>query len=736
MKSFSFELDKNYRIGWDGHTIEAHYLALDTETYLIDIDDPSHIPQLVLMSVFNINRQDRAATGLILPAEQVEDWLLAHQGKVWIFHNSAFDLRVLHQHVSCNQLKQKIWRKVDDYQIRDTKLLKGLRDIALEGELRQQNLYLSLQQVIEDLGLMAETGLDKAGDEKYRLNYQSIAGDDLLEIYHREGPNWFVYPLKDARATYRAYRHMVEELKTKHDFDAKLVEKWGLLTEKIQVGASIALDQATRQGISIDSAHVEKLRRQLDHQIPSQLKQINSLISTGLESDFDIRKHDKKGRLQLRKSGVPKLNKSQFFSYVDRRLKANSEVTGYQTPLSPKTAKISTAADQWEKYRLHDPALDHYLELDEKLNLFDFLPAESRVHPRYNILIRSGRTSSFEPNIQNVPRTEGIRYQYQASAGHVLITCDYAQIELAALAQICLEKYGSSQLAQVINQGQDLHYWTASRMMGCEISHLQQLPEARELRQKAKAVNFGIPGGLGAERMTEIALEQQGVRMSEAEAKDWIDAFKHRIYPEVGRYLKSNSDQLLCRNLGLAHMPEMSDVWLLINALKQKPLSIAEGERLTEFLLACRQHCSRREMHQYLHRHSNPEEANLHLFSEQVRTLTGRIRNKATYCQVRNTQFQGLAADGAKLALFELFKQGVAVVAFIHDEIIIEVPEGCDYRQQRDNLMQVMTASMKRVIPDVTVRVECNGVMKHWHKDSELHYVDDDEKEGQIIPID
>ena len=50
--------------------------------------------------------------------------------------------------------------------------------------------------------------------------------------------------------------------------------------------------------------------------------------------------------------------------------------------------------------------------------------------------------------------------------------------------------------------------------------------------------------------------------------------------------------------------------------------------------------------------------------------------------------------------------------------------------------MQVMTDSMKSVIPDVTVRVECNGVMKHWHKDSELRYVDDDEKEGQIIPID
>ena len=121
------------------------------------------------------------------------------------------------------------------------------------------------------------------------------------------------------------------------------------------------------------------------------------MISTGLEADFDICKRDKTGRPQLRISGVPKLSKSQFFSYVDRRLKANSEVTGYQTPLQPKTAKISTAADQWAKYRVHDPALDRYLELDAKLYLFDYLPAESRVHPRYNILIRTGRTSSHYP---------------------------------------------------------------------------------------------------------------------------------------------------------------------------------------------------------------------------------------------------------------------------------------------------------------------------------------------------
>src|SRR5262249_40377263 len=53
-----------------------------------------------------------------------------------------------------------------------------------------------------------------------------------------------------------------------------------------------------------------------------------------------------------------------------------------------------------------------------------------------------------------------------------------------------------------------------------------------------------------------------------------------------------------------------------------------------------------------------------------VPTLTGRIRGRVTYCQVRNTPFQGLAADGAALALFSLVKEGFRVVAFIHDEVL------------------------------------------------------------------
>ena len=136
----------------------------------------------------------------------------------------------------------------------------------------------------------------------------------------------------------------------------------------------------------------------------------------------------------------------------------------------------------------------------------------------------------------------------------------------------------------------------------------------------------------------------------------------------------------------------------------------------------------------FLNKGVSSQDADKHLFSETVETLTGRVKAKARYTQARNAQFQGLAADGANIALFELFKQGVKVVAFVHDEIIIEVPEGSDYRAHIKNLEATMVDAMRQVIPDVAIRVKCNGVMKHWSKEKELQYVKGDSENGQIIP--
>ena len=88
-----------------------------------------------------------------------------------------------------------------------------------------------------------------------------------------------------------------------------------------------------------------------------------------------------------------------------------------------------------------------------------------------------------------------------------------------------------------------------------------------------------------------------------------------------------------------------------------------------------------------------------------VETLTKRMRANTTYCQEKNTPFQGLAADGAKIALYDLIKVGYKVVGFVHDEIITEVDT--DKAEELLDLQEhIMVVSMKSVVPDVDVAVE------------------------------
>ena len=85
--------------------------------------------------------------------------------------------------------------------------------------------------------------------------------------------------------------------------------------------------------------------------------------------------------------------------------------------------------------------------------------------------------------------------------------------------------------------------------------------------------------------------------------------------------------------------------------------------------------------------------------------IRDRLRNNTTYCAEKNTPFQGLAADGAKLALYNLMSKGFKLVGFVHDEIITEVPadKAAELRILQE---QIMVDSMSIVVPDVTISVE------------------------------
>ena len=119
------------------------------------------------------------------------------------------------------------------------------------------------------------------------------------------------------------------------------------------------------------------------------------------------------------------------------------------------------------------------------------------------------------------------------------------------------------------------------------------------------------------------------------------------------------------------------------------------------------------------------------LFHSAATTPTGRVRGRVRYAQARNTPFQGLAADGAKLALWNLIHADYRVVAFIHDEVVIELPEDADHAAEADRIRGIMNRAMEQVTGDVPVDSEY-VLARRWSKKARLIH----DADGRLLPWD
>ncbi|MDP7281201.1 MAG: DNA polymerase, partial [Candidatus Poribacteria bacterium] len=427
---------KDYTIGWNSQALPAKYLAVDTETYMINKDDPADIPQLVVLSAFGRHPDNPTGQGMIVAATDVESWIEAHINRIWIFHNAAFDFFVLMNHLKSEAWNRRLMEKVEKYEIRDSMVLKGLFDLATQG-IAAKGGYQSLEGVISDLQLSEFIGLDKTKDEKYRLNYASIDGEDLNLIFE-EDKNWIEYPIRDAKATLMAYQTLGRKIYERFDIEADLADKWGILTEKIQVASAIALGQIHQHGMAVDMDRAQTIIRGLKAQIVNQTVDLNQQISKISAQPFEAQKRDKAGKAVTTESGSPSFHVKAIFQLVNDDLQSKYAET-YQPPRTA-TGNLQTAEEAWRKYADH-PVLSTYFAIKQKIKLQGLVKGvegQSRIHPKYGYLTKTGRTSCSGPNIQQVPKEGVIRECYRASEGHILIACDYAQLELATLAQTCI----------------------------------------------------------------------------------------------------------------------------------------------------------------------------------------------------------------------------------------------------------------------------------------------------------
>ena len=291
----------------------------------------------------------------------------------------------------------------------------------------------------------------------------------------------------------------------------KLREKdlWELF-ETAEMPLCAVLADMERAGCRVDARALSAFGEALSARIAQQEQAIYEMAG----EEFNINSPKQLGEILFGKLGLPHGKKTK---------------TGW-----------STNADVLEKLRYEAPIVSAVLEYRQyaKLKstyadgLLKALDPDGRVRTRFQMTVTAtGRLSSTEPNLQNIPtRTDlgsEIRRMFVPAEGCVLVDADYSQIELRLLAHIS----GDPAMQAAFTSGQDIHSATAA-----QVFHVAPEDVTHEMRRRAKAVNFGIVYGISAFSLS------QDIGVSVAEAKAYMDAY-FATFPGVRRYMDAVVEQ-------------------------------------------------------------------------------------------------------------------------------------------------------------------------------------------------
>ena len=278
------------------------------------------------------------------------------------------------------------------------------------------------------------------------------------------------------------------------------LEKNGMtaLYRDIELPLCTVLYRMENRGIAID----RELLIQFGDMLTRRIDDAEKLIYSYSDGPFNINSTKQLGELLFEKLDLPPIKKTK---------------TGY-----------STNAEVLEKLKNQHPIIPAIMDyrMLTKLKstyaegLLKVICEDGRIRTTFeNLVTATGRLSSKEPNLQNIPvRTDlgaEIRKMFVPKAGCVLVDADYSQIELRVLAHIA----GDKVMCDAFTNGLDIHTATASQVFGVPMEEVTSLQ-----RRHAKAVNFGIVYGI-----SEFSLAED-IGVSRWEAKEYIDNYKATYY--------------------------------------------------------------------------------------------------------------------------------------------------------------------------------------------------------------
>jgi len=653
-------------------------VALDCETFRISPESPC--PKVVCCSFWD---SGSATTGGGVkgnhPKDYLEDILKSTlQGKELVVgHNIAFDLACIAG--SYPKLIPLIWDKFERMEVTDTKLRKRLQDLSTKGVFSKKEslAYLVSNYLGEDIS-------DTKGEDTWRLRYCELDGMQA-EDYPKEA---YDYALNDARYTYEVW-------------EKQEVQPGSRATETFQTACAFALHLMSLQGIATDPEYTNKLKEEVDKEL--DLANFQGIIEAGILIPAKPGEPYKKDPTKFKKGTKEKVSKKKLQTHIKELCKANKDLSVEYTEKN----NVSTSKETLEKYAPHSTLIKEYLKRQASIRLrtteLPILEAP-RVYPGFDVLKRSGRTSSFAQsllpslNVQN--QSPRIRPCYVPDEGYLFCTFDYSYIELVAFAQKLYDLFGQSTLKDLINDGGDPHAFLGAQLayhLDTEINFKEVMNQAYERPTKkdiykefldfknddvekfrkfykhwrtfAKPTGLGYPGGLMYDTFVTFAKSNYGVDTDVETAKKlrevWLEAF-----PEAKKYFD----------------------WVQ----KQK----------------------------------DPKNPGQYKFTSNL----GMVRANASYCAISNNAgMQTDTGEGAKAAVFDVVREcldeskgsilyGCKPAWFVHDEIGIQIPiEGtaiANVTEKAERLKEVMVSGMQKMFPDVKVGGEL-ALMRRWYKEAE-----------------
>jgi DNA polymerase-1 len=334
----------------------------------------------------------------------------------------------------------------------------------------------------------------------YRMvSYEDLTGRGKEQKPLREIPveRLSEYSCEDADITMRLYGVL-----------SKKIGEHGLtkVCNEIEFPLIPVLARMEATGIAIDRAFLAEMSKELERMLGELTREIHRLAGT----TFNINSTQQLSEILFNKLKLSPVRKTK---------------TGF-----------STDVGVLESLQHEHPIIDRLLEYRQlsklKSTYVDALPGlvnpkTGRLHTSFNQTVAAtGRLSSSDPNLQNIPiRTEIGRTIRKAfipgSEDYLILSADYSQIELRVMAHIS----GDEGLAEAFRNKEDVHATTAAKIFGVRLEEV-----SREMRRKAKEVNFGIMYGIGPYGLATR------LEISQTEAKQIIERYFER-FPKVKQYI-------------------------------------------------------------------------------------------------------------------------------------------------------------------------------------------------------